>query len=122
MSDDENKHPFTDVEARLISHGGSKIVSLWWVDPYLIGVFEDGRSQILAEPRFIPSDPPVEQKPPESLVRQIREGVAECAECSIMGQGRTATTVAYCCGLKKWLPVCEEHAEEMGDGGPGDCP
>lgn len=107
-------------EAKLQQHGAVKIVSLWWSDPYVVGVLADGRRVIVSEPTHMASEPP-EQGPPEELIRSIREGVAVCSECMVVEQERRATTVAYCCGLKRWLPVCEEHAEEMGDGGPEDC-
>lgn len=122
MSDDENKHPFTDAEARLVSHGATKIVSLWWSKPYVMGVLLDGRTVIVSEPSHMPAKNLDHPGPPPDLVAQVEDGECLCQECQVYGEENVAVDVAYCCGLQKWLPVCREHHDEMGGYGPEDCP
>ena len=39
-----------EAEKRMTDHGGVKIVSLWWNDPYVMGVLANGGTIIVSEP------------------------------------------------------------------------
>lgn len=109
-------------EDRLVGNGAVKIVSIWWSDPYVVGVLADGRTLLVSEPGYEPSSGAV-PGPPAELVARIAEDGALCRECESSGRHVFATATAYCCGLKEWLPVCAHHKEEMGDHyGPHNCP
>lgn len=108
-------------EKRLTEHGAVKVVSMWWSDPYVMGVLADGKTVVLGKPHGWWTPYP----PKDKLAEAVKAGKALCRECLTMGgeeRAKLATDVAYCCGLREWIPVCAEHKEEMGDGGPEDCP
>jgi hypothetical protein len=108
-------------ERKLTDHGAVKVVSLWWSDPHVIGVLSDGRRLIVSTPEYHPTDKTNEDQR-AALLAEVEKGETPCAECAVYGEENVAADVAYCCGMKKWLPVCREHHEEMGGYGPEECP
>lgn len=51
-------------EKLLVEHGATKIVSLWWSKPYVIGVLEDGRRLLVSKPALLPTEDPKDTEAP----------------------------------------------------------
>ena len=112
-------------EERLTRHGAVKIASLWWSEPCVMGALVDGRTIIVSEPSYQPSDAlTVEERQRAELLARVEDPneVVWCEECAANGRSTIATTVALCCGRGEWFPACPECGEDFDHKGPEDCP
>ena len=86
---------------------------------YVVGALKDDRTLIVSELEHLPTDA---STPAPTPGQRVEGGKVSCQVCLMMDWDITAVAVAYCCNLKKWIPVCAEHKKELGDYGPEGCP